>query len=105
MIRAGRGGRCDRHPLSHRASAGVVAPADASTVAGWVSIATTQGRHRRRRRRPPGDRTTLTAGIRDVYNQPAKAARIARAGRELLLQEFDPLVNARLLTSLILRQR
>jgi glycosyltransferase involved in cell wall biosynthesis len=54
---------------------------------------------------PPGDHSTLTAGIRDVYNQPAKAARIARAGRELLLQEFDPQVNARLLTSLILRQR
>lgn len=54
---------------------------------------------------PPGDPSTLTAGIRDVYNQPAKAARIARAGRDLLLQEFDPLVNARLLTSLILRQR
>jgi len=54
---------------------------------------------------PPGDRSTLAAGIRDVYNQPAKAARIARAGRELLLREFDPLVNANLLTSLILRHQ
>jgi glycosyltransferase involved in cell wall biosynthesis len=54
---------------------------------------------------PPGDRSTLGSGIRDVYNSPAKAARLARAGRELVIKEFDPLVNARLLTSLIMRQR
>lgn len=54
---------------------------------------------------PPGDRSTLASGIRDVYNSPAKATRLARAGRELVAKEFDPLVNARLLTSLILRQR
>ncbi|GAP13428.1 glycosyltransferase [Longilinea arvoryzae] len=54
---------------------------------------------------PPGDRSTLASGIRDVYNSPAKAARLARAGREWIAREFDPLVNARLLGSLILGQR
>ncbi len=54
---------------------------------------------------PPGDRSTLASGIRDVYNSPAKAARLARAGRELIAREFDPLVNARLLGSLILGHR
>lgn len=54
---------------------------------------------------PPGDRSTLASGIRDVYNSPAKAARLARAGRELIAKDFDPLVNARLLERLILQQR
>lgn len=54
---------------------------------------------------PAGDRSTLASGMRDIYNSPAKAARLARAGRELIEREFDPLVNARLLGDLILRQR
>lgn len=54
---------------------------------------------------PPGDRSTLVSGIRDIYNSPAKAARLARAGRELIAREFDPLVNARLLTTMILQER
>lgn len=53
---------------------------------------------------PPGDRSTLVSGIRDIYNSPAKAARLARAGRELIAREFDPLVNARLLANRILQE-
>ncbi|TLN27712.1 glycosyltransferase [bacterium] len=53
---------------------------------------------------PPGDRSTLASGIRDVYDSPAKATRLARSGRELIAREFDPLVNARLLANLILRK-
>jgi glycosyltransferase involved in cell wall biosynthesis len=50
---------------------------------------------------PPGDRSTLGSGIRDIYNGPAKASRMARAGRALILNEFDPVANARLLGDLI----
>lgn len=54
---------------------------------------------------PPGDRSTLASGIRDIYDSPAKAARLARAGRGLIAQEFDPLANARLLASWIQQVR
>ncbi|HWQ05147.1 MAG TPA: glycosyltransferase [Longilinea sp.] len=54
---------------------------------------------------PTGDSSTLGSGIRDIYNGPAKAARMARAGRALILNEFDPVANARLLGDLILQQR
>ena len=54
---------------------------------------------------PPGDGSTLGSGIRDIYNGPAKASRMARAGRALIQKEFDPVANARLLGDLILQQR
>ena len=54
---------------------------------------------------PPGDRSTLGSGIRDIYNGPSRAARMARAGRTLILNEFDPVANARLLGELILKER
>ena len=53
---------------------------------------------------PPGDSSTLASGIRDIYNGPAKAARMARAGRALILNEFDAVANARALGDLILQK-
>jgi glycosyltransferase involved in cell wall biosynthesis len=54
---------------------------------------------------PSGDHSTLASGIRDIYDGPAKAAHLARAGRELIAREFDPMLNARLLANTILREK
>jgi colanic acid/amylovoran biosynthesis glycosyltransferase len=50
---------------------------------------------------PPADATALAAALAEVYTAPAEAIRLGKAGRELVLKEFELKMNVSLLAQLL----